>query len=119
MTQLQSTSVMPSLRARSLIDGASGLRSAETNALIDPATSFATKRRVMFSCQVDTKRERMTRIVASAEPVDPMIADANAIRSQGIISRECLIRARVVVAPLKDQVSIDIKDFAAPLCVSA
>ena len=81
--------------------------------------SFATKRRVMFSCQMDTMRKRMTHIIASAEPIDPMIADANAIRGQGIISRECLIGARIVVAPLKNHVAIGIKDFAASLCISA
>ena len=88
-------------------------------ALIDPPMSFATKRRVMFSCQMDTKRKRMTRIIASAEPVDPMIADANASRGQGIISRECLIGARIVVAPLEDHVALAIEDFATPLCISA
>ena len=87
--------------------------------LIDSATSFAAKGRLVFSRQMHTKRERMTRIIASAETIDTVIADANARRGQGIISRKCLIGARIVVAPLKNHVAIGIKDFAASLCISA
>ena len=61
----------------------------------------------------------MTRISAFPEPVYPVIADANASRSQGIIARERLIGARIIVAPLKNYVPLGIKDFATPLCISA
>jgi len=44
----------------------------------------------------------MTRISAFPEPVYPVIADANTSRSQGIIARERLIGARIIVAPLED-----------------
>ena len=61
----------------------------------------------------------MTRISAFPEPVYPVIADANTSRSQGIIARERLIGARIIVAALKNHVSIGIKDLATPLCISA
>ena len=70
--------------------------------LIDSTPSFATKGRFVFSRQMDTECERMTRISAFPEPVYPVIADANTSRSQGIIARERLIGARIIVAPLKD-----------------
>ena len=87
--------------------------------LIDPATSFAAKSRLVFSCQMDTERKRVTRIIPSAEPINPVIANTNTSRSQGIISRECLIGARVIVVPLKDHLVVGIQDFATPLRISA
>src|SRR5438045_7079888 len=86
---------------------------------VDAAPSFAAKRRFVFSPHMDTKRKRMTGISAFPEPVYPVIADANTSRSQGIISRERLIGARVIVAPLEHQVFVGIQDFASPLCISA
>ena len=65
--------------------------------------SFATKRRVMFSCQMDTMRKRMTHIIASAEPIDPMIADANATRGQGITSAPCVAEQQIAASPRSDE----------------
>ncbi len=56
---------------------------------------------------------------ASPEPVCPVIADADTGRGQGIISRERLIGARIIVAALEDQVTFGIEDFTSPLRVSA
>src|SRR5438067_5718315 len=61
----------------------------------------------------------MTRISAFPEPVYPVIADADTSRGESIISRERLIGAGVIVAPLEHQVSVGIQDFASPLCISA
>src|SRR5207248_10897609 len=87
--------------------------------LIDPATSFAAKSRLVFSCQMDTERKRVTRIIPSAEPINPVIANTNTSRSQGIISRERSIGARVIVAPREAYVAVSIEDFATSLRISA
>ena len=87
--------------------------------LIDPAPSFPGKRRLLFSCQMDTKREGMTRVRAFTERVDPVIANADTSRRQGVISRERLIGARIIVAPLKNYVPLSVKDFATPQRIAA
>ena len=61
----------------------------------------------------------MTSESACAKTVYPVIADPDTSRSQGIIARERLIGARIIVAALKNHVSIGIKDLATPLCISA
>ena len=48
--------------------------------LIDPASCFPTKCRLMFSRQVDAERKCMTGIAAPPKPVYPVIADAYAGR---------------------------------------
>jgi hypothetical protein len=54
----------------------------------------------------------VARVNAPSEPIDPMIANADAGRGQGVVTRESLIGARVVVAPLEDHIAIGIEDFA-------
>src|SRR5690242_7254917 len=69
--------------------------------LIDPAASVATKYRLVFLCQVDAERKRMTGVTASAKAVYPMITNADAGRGQGVVAGERLISSGVVVRPAK------------------
>src|SRR5437763_1729082 len=61
----------------------------------------------------------MTGVAALAKAVDPIIADADADRRQGIIADEGLIRPRVVVASREDHATVDVEDFAPSLSVAA
>src|ERR1044072_706868 len=74
---------------------------------------------IFLSRQVDAERECMASVYASAESVDPVIADADASRCQRIIPREGLIGARVIGAPFKDQIPVAVEYFATALCISA
>ena len=87
--------------------------------LIDSAPSLATKRQMRVSRVRWTPSEGMTGVSPFTEPVDPVIANADTSRGQGVISRERLIRARIIVAPLKHYVPLGIKDFATPLRIPA
>src|SRR6516225_5426656 len=87
--------------------------------LIDPAASFATKYRLMFLCQVDAERKRMTGVTASAKAVYPMITNADAGRGQGVVAGERLLSSCVVVAAREDHAARGIEDFASPLCIAA
>src|SRR5262245_39855905 len=72
----------------------------------------------MFSRQVDAERECMACIAAPPEAVYPVIADACARRSQGIVTRERLVRTCIVIAALKNDLSSSVENRAPALSVA-
>src|SRR5262245_63742482 len=73
----------------------------------------------MFLRQVDAERKCVTGIGAPAKPVYPVVADPYAGRGQSLVTRECLVCSRIVVAPLEHHLASGIDNRAPALSVAA